>query len=165
TMLAFYGVYNYTGPHIVSELGAPTWIAGMLALTYGGGFGAAVLLDSQIDRIGARRAAPAVFAVLMTIYGAIALTAGQLWVLLAVGFGWGIINHLSLNLIVGRLTALDPAQRGAILGLYSAVTYAAVTIGTLGFRPAYDAAGLAACAWIAVVLVAAMVTEAATRKA
>ena len=39
-----------------------------------------------------------------------------------------------------RLTALDPARRGAIMGLNSGVTYLALFVGTLGFGAVYSAA-------------------------
>ena len=48
-----------------------------------------------------------------------------------------------------RLTALDPSRRGTIMGLNSAVTYLAVTVGTACFGPLYTSLGFANCALIA----------------
>ena len=50
-----------------------------------------------------------------------------------------------LNVLVTRLTALDPTRRGTIMGLNSAVTYLAVFAGTTGFGSIYTAYGFAAC--------------------
>ena len=55
--------------------------------------------------------------------------------LLAVMFGWGMANHAALNVLILRLAALDPARRGAIMGLNSGVTYLALFVGTSGFGP------------------------------
>ena len=57
--------------------------------------------------------------------------------LLALAVLWGIFQHFGLNLLVARLTALDPRQRGAIMGIYSTTTYlsvfAAPFVGGIGF--------------------------------
>jgi len=54
-------------------------------------------------------------------------------------FMWGAANHLGLNILVGQLTALSPGQRATILGLYSAVTYAAMFVGTTVFKVVFEA--------------------------
>jgi len=58
------------------------------------------------------------------------------------------MNHLGLNLVVGRLISLDETQRGAILGINSSVTYLCVFIGAVSFKPVFDSAGFAVCALI-----------------
>jgi DHA1 family inner membrane transport protein len=65
-----------------------------------------------------------------------------------------------------RLAARDPAQRGAIMGLNSAVTYLAVFAGTIGFGPIYSSFGFAALPAIAAVpmLFVVFVTTRAARK-
>ena len=62
---------------------------------------------------------------------------------------WGLANHFGLNVLVMRLTALDPSRRGTIMGLNSAVTYFAVFVGTTGFGPLYTGFGFAASAIVA----------------
>ena len=57
--------------------------------------------------------------------------------LLVVVFFWGLANHFGLNVLIMRLTALDPGRRGAIMGLNSGVTYLALFAGTVGFGQAY----------------------------
>jgi len=152
-MIAFYGVYAYLGAHLVTALGTSTAGAGLATLAYGTGFGLAVVLDALIDRHGRERVAPWAFAAVTLVYAAMTLAAASAFALIALCLVWGVVNHLGLNLIVGRLTALDGTRRGAILGLNSAVTYAAVFVATLAFRPVFDARGLAACGVLAALCV------------
>ena len=56
-------------------------------------------------------------------------------------FAWGLANHFGLNVLIMRLTALDPARRGAIMGLNSGVTYLALFAGTVGFGRVYALTG------------------------
>ena len=152
-MTAFYGVYAYLGAHLESALGRSTASAGLATLAYGIGFGLAVRLDGLIDRHGRERVAPPAFAAIAMVYALLVPAAASYLALVALCGFWGVANHVGLNLIVGRLTALDETRRGAILGLNSAVTYAAVFVATLAFRPVFDARGLAACGALAAVCV------------
>ena len=152
-MAAFYGLWAYIGPHITETLGRSTTTAGLTALIYGAGFAGAAPLDRVIDRVGAARAAPPVFGVLACVYLALAATAGQLAALLATCLAWGAVNHLGLNLLVGRLTALAPDRRGAIMGLNTATTYLAMFAATLAYRPLFQWAGFAPLALVGSALV------------
>lgn len=145
-MSAFYGLYAYLGTHLITQLGLSTSVAGMAALCYGVGFGAVAPLDRFIDRVGARRAAPLVFGTLALTYLCIASASFQVVPLLIVCGLWGAANHLALNILVGQLTAIDPMSRAAIMGLYSAVTYVAMFVGTTAFRPVFERYGFAAAA-------------------
>lgn len=147
-MAAFYGLYAFVGPHVILALGGSTTLAGAVALAYGMGFGLAAALDPLIDRLGAPRAAPLVYGALVLVYVALAATCGGLTQFLAVSVVWGVANHLGLNLIVSTLTAIAPSRRGAILGLFSATTYAAMFAGTLAFRPVFGTQGFACVALI-----------------
>ncbi|MBZ9821263.1 MFS transporter [Mesorhizobium sp. CA4] len=148
-MTAFYGVYGYLGDHLHQALGEPVSANGLAAVAYGLGFGAAALLDGVIDRLGARRVMPFAYLLVGAVYVAIALASGGFGPLIATIAVWGLANHFGLNVLVMRLTALDPARRGTIMGLNSAVTYLAVTVGTAGFGPLYTNLGFANCALIA----------------
>lgn len=143
-MTGFYGVYGYLGDHIHRILGQPLSANGLIALSYGIGFGSAALLDPLVDRIGARRVMPIAYLAVAAIFGLMAAGSGSFAVLLALVALWGLTNHFGLNVLVMRLSALDPAQRGTIMGLNSAVTYFAVFVGTSGFGPVYAAYGFAA---------------------
>ena len=72
-----------------------------------------------------------------------AAASGSYAALLAVVFLWGLANHVGLNVLIMRLTALDPASRGAIMGLNSGVTYLALFAGTIGFGWIYGGTAFA----------------------
>ncbi len=157
-MAAFYGVYGYLGDHLHHALGEPVSVNGLAALVYGIGFGGSMLFDGVVDRIGARRLMPPAFLLVAAVYLVLALFADNLLAVLAAIFLWGLANHFGLNILIMRLTAIDPAQRGTIMGLNSAVTYLAVFLGASGFGPVYTSHGFAACALLAMglTLVAAL---------
>lgn len=144
-MLSFYATYFFTGAHVTIDLGLSTAQAGLLPLFYGLGFGLAVLFDPLLDRLGLARATPPIFVLITLSYLAMWGVADAYLPLLFTVSAWGVFQHLGLNLLVARLTALDPRQRGAIMGLYSTVTYfcvfAAPFAGALVFTPW----GLAGC--------------------
>ncbi|MET2828087.1 MFS transporter [Mesorhizobium shangrilense] len=151
-MTAFYGVYAYLGDHLHTGLGRPVSANGLAALAYGIGFGTAALLDGIIDRIGARRVMPFAYLLVAIVYLAIAAASDSFGLTMAVVAAWGLANHFGLNVLVTCLTALDPARRGTVMGLNSAVTYLAVFIGTTGFGPIYSSLGFAASAMVAALL-------------
>lgn len=156
----FYGIYNYLGPYLETHLGRGPQSAGVLTLSYGIGFGTAMLLDSWIDRFGPRRALAIVFAGLVPFYLVFAVAASTFALMVPVMFAWGIVQHLGLNLTVGRLTRIAPEQRGAIMGLNSAAMYLTVFGATLVFRPVYDLAGLPGCAALSCALAGIGLAEA-----
>jgi predicted MFS family arabinose efflux permease len=145
-MTAFYGLYAYLGPHLTDVLRLSTTAAGLAPAAYGLGFGLAVFVDRLLDRHGAAAAAPVAFLGLGLVYCALAAASGHAAAIVAFCAVWGVANHIGLNLIVGRLTALDPAQQGAIMGLYSTVTYLAVSAGALLYQPLFERFGFAGCA-------------------
>lgn len=148
----FYGIYNYLGTHLTNNMGREISEAGWLTLSYGLGFGAATLLDPLLDRVGPRRGLLAVFSGLAVYYPAMTFWDYSYGPLVALMFGWGVLQHLGLNLTVSRLSRLDPAQRGAVMGLNSAVMYLSVFGATILFRPAFEAGGVAWCMWISAAL-------------
>ncbi|MER8789819.1 MFS transporter [Mesorhizobium sp. M0983] len=151
-MTAFYGVYGYLGDHLHNGLGRPVSANGLAALAYGAGFGTAALLDGVIDRLGARRVMPFAYLLVALVYVAIAAASGSFGLIIAMIAVWGLANHFGLNVLVMRLSALDPARRGTIMGLNSAVTYLAVFVGTTAFGPLYSTFGFAASAVVAALL-------------
>lgn len=154
-MAAFYGVYAYLGDHLHHGLGLPLSANGLAALCYGLGFGGAAFLDRLIDRFGANRLLAPIFLAVAAVFALMAAAAGSYAGLLAVIFLWGLINHFGLNVLIMRLTALDPARRGAIMGLNSGVTYLALFAGTIGFGRLHAGFGFAGLAFAAVGLMLA----------
>jgi predicted MFS family arabinose efflux permease len=163
-MAAFYGLYAFLGTHLQADLGLEVWMAGAAPLIYGIGFGAAAVADPLIDRMGARAIAPFVYGALILLYLGVALVSDSALWLLAACLPWGMINHLGLNLIVGRLAALNPAQRGAILGLNSGVTYLAMFLGTPLYGVVQAGWGFAACALLSAAFVLPAVIDGLIRR-
>lgn len=162
-MTAFYGVYGYLGDHLHTGLGKPVSANGWAALAYGVGFGTAALFDGVIDRLGARRVMPFAYLLVAVVYVAIAASSNSFNLTIATVAVWGLTNHFGLNVLVMRLSALDPSRRGTIMGLNSAVTYLAVFVGTTGFGPLYSDFGFAACAMVAALLMLVAAFAAAWR--
>ncbi|MER9441678.1 MFS transporter [Mesorhizobium sp. M0340] len=162
-MTAFYGVYGYLGDHLHNGLGRPVSANGLAALAYGAGFGAAALLDGVIDRLGARRIMPFAYLLVAAVYVAIAAASSSFHLTIAMIAVWGLANHFGLNVLVMRLSALDPARRGTIMGLNSAVTYLAVFVGTTAFGPLYSTFGFATSAVVAALLMLIAAVAAAWR--
>lgn len=144
-MLSFYSTYFFTGAHVTIDLGLSTSQAGLLPLCYGLGFGLAVLFDPLLDRLGIARATPPVFLLITLSYLSMLFLADRFVPLLMLTLIWGVFQHLGLNLLVARLTALDPAQRGAIMGLYSTATYVCVFAAPFAGALVFSPWGLAGC--------------------
>lgn len=162
-MTGFYGVYAYLGDHLNGALGQAVSVNGVAAIAYGVGFGAAALLDRFVDRFGARRVMPVAYACVGLIYLVMAAVSGSVGPLILTVSLWGLANHFGLNVLVMRLSALDPARRGTIMGLNSAVTYFAVFLGTSSFGPLYAGWGFAACALAGAALMVVAVAAASWR--
>ncbi|MGB0967002.1 MAG: MFS transporter [Halocynthiibacter sp.] len=148
----FYGIYNYLGAHLERNLGLQVSDAALLTLSYGLGFGLSMFLDPWLDKVGPRRGLIVIFTCLSAFYAIFSGFADIYTGLLIGVFFWGLFQHAGLTLTVGRLTAIAPDQRGAILGLNSAVMYLSVFAATLVFRPGFEVAGLTGCMWISAVL-------------
>jgi len=151
-MAAFYGIYGYLGDHLRHGLGQPVSANGLAALVYGIGFGSAPLFDGMVHRIGARRLLPIVLLAVSAIYFFLALASHSFGATMVLLSSLGLANHFGVNQLIVRLTAIDPAQRGTILGLNSAVTYFAVFAGTTGFGPLYTHYGFSIAAYAAMAL-------------
>ncbi|MCA0919766.1 MFS transporter [Pseudooceanicola nanhaiensis] len=145
-MFGFYGAFGFLGAHVADHLGLGATGTGWVVLGYGVGFGLSVFADPWIDRLSMRVAGIWVFGLLALTYLGLGLLSGGLWQLALFAVVWGVIQHLGLNYVVSRLAALEPRQRGAIMGLNSAVTYLAVSVAIALYRPVYDAFGMMGCA-------------------
>lgn len=162
-MTSFYGVYGYIGDHLHGELGLPLSANGLVALSYGLGFGGAALLDRLIDRVGPGLLLPLIFVGVAAVFAGMAVASVSYVAMLAVVFAWGLINHFGLNVLIMRLTALDPSRRGAIMGLNSGVTYLALFVGTIGFGQVHAMFGFAVLPMLAVALMLVAAAFAARR--
>jgi predicted MFS family arabinose efflux permease len=159
-MIAFYQTYTFIGDHVRHLHGAGAWLGGLIACSYGAGFGAAMVLDGWIDRVGAGRLMPLGLFLLGLVYAV--LPASTLTLATAIGFPfiWGLANHLSMNTLVTYIGGAPAAERATAMGLFSFITYVAVGLGGAVYGAVYAAKGFAivsfaaaAGVWIAAVLV------------
>jgi MFS transporter, DHA1 family, inner membrane transport protein len=143
---AFYGIYGYIGDHLHTRLDRPLSANGLVALVYGLAFGSAALFDKLLDRLGAQLMMRVALLAVTSVYLCMALLSASFGGLLTTTFVWGFANHIALNSLIMRLTAIDPAKRGTIMGLNSAVASLAISAGTTGFGVVYASFGFVACA-------------------
>lgn len=148
-MTAFYGVYPFIGDHARSLLGTSTSFAGLFALAYGIGFGAASLADGLLDRTDPKRVFPLILFVIGLAYAGIAPASVAPLSLMAICLLWGFLNHFGLNLLVLLLSRAAGDARGAVLGINSAITYLGALGGAALLGPAYESKGLTSPALIA----------------
>ena len=141
-MTAFYGVYPFVGDHARRVLGTSTSFAGLFALTYGLGFGAASLADGLLDRYSPKRLFPLVLAMIGLAYAALVPASESVAALLAICLIWGFVNHFGLNILVLLLSNAAGNARGTVLGVNSAITYLGALGGAALLGPAYESQGL-----------------------
>lgn len=144
-MLAFNGAYLFLGAHVVENMNRSTSAAGAITMLYGLGFAMAVVFTRRLDMLPLRQIGLIAFGGLSLTYLVMDELALSFWILLPLALIWGVFQHFALNMVVDRLTGLDPNQRGAIMGLNSAVTYLTVLGGALLYRLPYEHGGLASC--------------------
>lgn len=149
-MMAFYGCYTFLTDHLRAgeELGPS--LGGWISLGYGLGFGLAVVGDGLLDRWGPWRVAAPSFLLLAGLMLLLPLAAAQSpSAVVALSLPWGVVNHFGLNVLVSLLSSGEPALRGAVMGLYSGVTYLAHFVAGAGLGLVYAEAGFAAVAMLA----------------
>ena len=152
-MMAFYGVYGFLGTHLTVNLGASTTTGGFAALVYGAGFGAVSPIDKWMDKFGPIHSGVWVFSLLVLIYLSIGISSSSIQTVLWLCFVWGALNHLALNLLVAKLSAINPQRRAAIMGLYSATTYVSMFLGTLLFKSVFDSLGFSTLGFLAALFI------------
>ncbi len=151
-MTAFYGIYAYLGDHLHQDLGLPVTANGGVAIAYGAGFGCAALLSGMVDRFGPKRLMPLVLLVAAFVYLGLSMLGSSLIGVIGLLFVLGLVNHLGVNLLIQRLTAIDPAKRGTLMGLNSAVTYLAVFAGSSSYGPLYTEHGFTTISLVSLAL-------------
>jgi len=148
-MGCFYGIYAFSGAHAVTGFGQSTAYAGLIALIYGLGFGAASFFANLLDRLPPNVTMPCslLFATVVICSIAIAPSYQAFLMVFAI---WGFMNHLILNLILTRISDLSATHKGATLAMYSGITYIASMVAIFGFGSLIETRG-----YIQIVLLAA----------
>jgi MFS transporter, DHA1 family, inner membrane transport protein len=164
-LTAFYGVYGYLGDYLRHGLGLSLSVNGLVALAYGLGFGSAVFFDHAVERLGPKWSLSAVLTLIATTYLVLALAGkGLIEVLILVGL-LGLFNHIGMNLLIVRLTAIDRDKGGVIMGLNAAATNLAAFAGASGFGPVYERYGFASIAYVGMALTIAAIIVVAVLQA
>ncbi len=163
-MAAFYGVYAFLADTVRAVHGVSATVAGLIALAYGAGFGAASFAGRWVDRARPERVLPVALGIIAAIYLAMDTATTLLPAVLALAVLWGFANHIGLNTLMVLMGRAKPAARGAVFGLNSAVTYAAALVGVAGAGPLYEAIGFAALSASAAALLASAAVIAVLRR-
>lgn len=129
-MMSFYASYGFVGDYVVHYLKYPLSANAWVVIAYGCGFGIAALFDTHIDRFNPIVATPVTLFLLALVYLSLFISDSYR-ALVAIAFMWGLMNHLAVNVLIARLSAADPRQRGTVLGLYSGITYLCMSLATL----------------------------------
>ncbi|MGE0008204.1 MAG: MFS transporter [Parvibaculaceae bacterium] len=140
-MIAFYQVYTFIGDHVRHLHGAGAWLGGLLACSYGVGFGLAVFLDGWIDRIGPARLMAASLLALGVNYILLPLATLNIVTAVAYPLVWGLVQHVGMNTLVSFIGAAPQAERSTAMGLFSFITYVAVGLGGAVYGSVYAAHG------------------------
>src|SRR5690606_34762774 len=138
-MTAFYGLYAYLGDYFYTVLEQPISANGLITLAYSAGFGGALLMGGLVGRVGVGRTLSIAWFWVSAVYLLLSLYGDGLAPVLGLLVALGVGNYLAINLLIVKLTAIDPAKRGAIMGLHSTVTNLAVFAGASGFGQIYAA--------------------------
>ncbi len=146
---AFYGVYAFLADDIRQTLSISAGRSGLVVLAYGVGFAVGAFLNVYVDRLGTRRALPAALLANALTYIAMAHATHDFLAIVIVAVVWGVVAHLCLNMIVLLLSRAKPEERGAVLGLNSAMTYLGAMVGTAVAGAIYTGVGFEALAWCA----------------
>jgi predicted MFS family arabinose efflux permease len=162
-MAAFYGVFAFVGFEVRALHGGGATTAGLVALSYGVGFGFAAATDRLLDRWGTARLVAPALALLAAVYLALAATVSVFAVFLTVAAVWGLVNHVGLTLLVSRLAEVAPGLRGAVLALNTAATYGGAAVAGALAGPLYEIAGFGWLAGCAAVLLTLAVPVTASR--
>jgi MFS transporter, DHA1 family, inner membrane transport protein len=141
-MIAFYQVYTFIGDHVRHLHEAGAWLGGLVACSYGVGFGLAILFDGWIDRIGPTRLMAASLFALGINYILLPLATLNLATAIAYPVIWGLVQHVGMNALVSYIGAAPQAERSTAMGLFSFITYVAVGLGGAVYGSVYAAHGI-----------------------
>jgi MFS transporter, DHA1 family, inner membrane transport protein len=148
-MFAFYGSYAFLGDHLRQLHGSGAWLVGLVAMSYGAGYGITALADRMIDRADPRRVLPPAMAFVMLEYLALPFMTRAAAVIIAFAFVWGVINHVAMTSLVSSISRAPAGARGTALGLFSTVTYVAHGISGPVMGWLYAHRGFEAVSWTA----------------
>lgn len=139
-MAGFYGIYAFSGAYAVNYFAQSTTNAGLLALVYGIGFGTASFFAKYLDRMSPNITLPIGLLGATAIICAIVIAPTYQIFLITFTF-WGFLNHFVLTLIITRITDLTATHKGAVLSMYSGITYIASMVSILAYGSIIETRG------------------------
>jgi predicted MFS family arabinose efflux permease len=148
-MFAFYGSYAFLGDHLRQLHGVGAWLVGLVAMSYGAGYGITALADRLIDRVDPRRVLPPAMAFVCLEYLVLPFMTRAAAVMIAFAFVWGVINHFAMTSLVSSISRAPAGARGTALGLFSTVTYVAHGLSGPVMGWLYAHHGFEAVSWTA----------------
>jgi DHA1 family inner membrane transport protein len=148
-MIGFYQTYTFIGDHVRLAHHAGAWLAGLIAGSYGLGFGAAVVFDAWIDRTGARKLMALTLFLVGLNYLVLPFAMAAMWTVILYPFLWGLANHLCMNVLVSFMGQAPAEKRGTVMGLFSCITYVAHGLGGAVYGGVYAGHGFTAVSFAA----------------
>jgi len=143
-MIGFYQTYTFIGDHVRHLHGSGAWLPGLIAGSYGLGFGAAMVFDGWIDRVGSRKLMAFTLFLVGVNYLVLPLAMLNIWSVVLYPFLWGVGNHLCMTVLVSFMGSAPTERRGTVMGLFSCTTYVAHALGGGLYGSIYAANGFAA---------------------
>lgn len=148
-MIGFYQTYTFIGDHVRLLHDTGAWLGGLIAGSYGIGFGVAVVFDAWIDRTGARRLMALALFLVAVNYLVLPFAMMAVWAVVLYPFIWGLANHLCMNVLVSFMGSAPSEQRGTVMGLFSCITYVANGLGGAIYGSVYAGYGFTAVSFAA----------------
>jgi len=169
-MIGFYQTYTFLGDHARQLHHAGAWLGGIIAASYGIGFGLAVFFDGFIDRVGPARLMAAALFVVGINYIVLPFATLNLWTAITYPLIWGLVQHVGMNVLVSYIGSAPAAERSTAMGLFSFITYVAVGLGGGVYGSVYAAHGFFATSfaataslWVGAVLVLLFLPKSTSR--
>ncbi len=148
-MIGFYQTYTFIGDHVRQLHGTGAWLGGAISMSYGLGFGAGVIFDKWIDTTGPRKLLALGLFLVGLNYAVLPFAAQSLVAVTIYPVLWGLANHFCMTTLVSYLGSLSAERRGAIMGLFSFVTYVSVGVAGAVYGSVYTGRGFFAVAFAA----------------
>jgi len=147
-MFAFYATYSFLGDHLRTLHGSGAWLGGVVAMTYGAGFGLATFADPWINRLGPANVVAPALALIGVNYVLLPAVSRSALGIVLYALVWGVLAHFAMTSLVSALSRSPARVRGAVIALFSVTTYLAQGVGGLAMGAVYAAHGLSVPSWI-----------------
>lgn len=145
--VSFMGAYLFAAQVGKSSLHFGAAGASLLALMFGIGFALGSLSSQWSERLGAPNLIVAGLTIQALLYLAMPQAILSQAAYLALALLWGLVNQVLLANTVHLLAYHSPAEKGAVVGLNSAATYAGMAAGAAVSGKLFAIYGFGAVTW------------------